>query len=269
MQAPFSNSPETSTHRLRSDRRGGAQVRIGLWYVLLVVFFALGLGSGYVIWGWETRGENTLAAGEQNSAAANPTADAQAVFATPDPNATRKVTRYSISEDDDPSFGPADAPITIIEFSDYQCPYCQKWHDQVWPRLQETFPDKIRLVYRDFPLYSIHSNAGPAAEAADCAGDQNQYWEYHDLLFSGNEELGPETFQLYASHLGLDLPKFLECVESKKYEAEVNGDYTYAAQLGIQSTPTFFVNGVALIGAQPFEVFQELINLELAGKLTE
>lgn len=263
MQEPFSPFSDNSPHHLRSERRSAARLQVGWWYALLVVFFGLGFGTGYLVWG---RGQASTTAVQQSQ---NQAADSQTgASATTDPNAPQQVTRYSITEDDDPSFGPADAPITIIEFSDYQCPYCQKWHDQVWPKLQEAFPGKIRLVYRDFPLYSIHSNAGPAAEAADCAGDQNKYWEYHDLLFSGQNELGPETYQLYASNLGLDINKFTECVESKKYEAEVNADYTYAAQLGIQSTPTFFVNGVALIGAQPFEVFQKLINQELAGNLT-
>ncbi len=272
MKEPYPTSSYSSPHHLRSERRSDAQVRVGWWYALLVLFFGLGLGTGYFVWGRETASKTTALADGQSAAtpATNQAGNSQTgASATTDPNAPRKVTRYSISEDDDPSIGPADAPITIIEFSDYQCPYCQKWQAEVWPKLQEAFPGKIRLVYRDFPLYSIHANAGPAAEAADCAGDQNKYWEFHDLLFSGQNELGPETFQLYASNLGLDIAQFNDCVESIKYEAEVNADYTYAAQLGIQSTPTFFVNGVALIGAQPFEVFQELINQELAGKLTD
>jgi len=258
MQASPSKSSLNQPRPLRRDKRSDAQFRVGMWYVLLVVFFALGLGTGYFAWGRQAKSDAVTTTGDQVAAEAST-----------NPNAPRKVTRYDVTVDDDPSYGPADAPITIIEFSDYQCPYCLKWHQEVWPKLLEAFPGKIRLVYRDFPLTSIHASASPAAQAADCAGDQNKYWEYHDLLFSGQYELGAETFNLYAKNLGLDQTKFSECLESNKFESEVNADYTYAAQIGIQSTPTFFINGVALIGAQRFEVFQELINLELAGKLTE
>ncbi len=226
------------------------------WYILLVLFFALGVGTGYLIWGLSPEADNSLAASGQAAADI-------------DENSPRKVTRYPVDADDDPAYGPADAPITIIEFSDFQCPYCQKWHAEVWPLLQKEYGDRIRLVYRDFPLYSIHPEAGPAAEAANCAGDQNMYWEYHTLLFSGESTLGAETYQTYAEHLQLDMSLFSECVESQKYKDEVSADFNYAGEIGIQSTPTFFINGVALIGAQPFEVFQEIINLELAGLLTE
>lgn len=240
----------------RRERRSNTRLHVGWWYFLLVVFFGLGLGTGYLLWGLTPQnGSETTSAGQESAAA--------------DPNTPRKVTRYPITTDDDPAYGPADAPITIIEFSDFECPYCQRWHAEVWPQLKEAYPDQIRLVYRDFPLYSIHPNAGPAAEAANCAGEQNQYWEFHDLLFSGANGLGTEAYQSYANSLGLDMDLFNECVESRKFEAEVDADYQYAAGIGIQSTPTFFINGVALIGAQPFEVFQELIDLELAGLLTE
>lgn len=241
----------------RSERRSAVRLHFVWWILFLALFFGLGLGTGYLIWGLSPQDGNESSAAGQMTA---PTAD---------PNSPRKVTRYPVDADDDPAYGPADAQITIIEFSDFECPYCLRWHTEVWPRLQETYADKIRLVYRDFPLYSIHPNAGPAAEAANCAGEQNQYWEFHDLLFSGGSSLGTKTYQAYAESLGLDLNQFNECVESRKYESEVEADYQYAVGIGIQSTPTFFINGVALVGAQPFEVFQELIELELAGLLTE
>ena len=181
----------------------------------------------------------------------------------------QQVTRYPVTEDGDPSYGPADAPITIIEFSDFECPYCQRWHEEVWKKLVVAYPSQIRLVYRDFPLYSIHPNAGPAANAAECANEQGKYWEFHDLLFSGGEKLGEAAYQTYASALNMDLPSFQQCLDENRYEAEVTADFEYASSLGISSTPTFFINGVALIGAQPFEVFQEVIELELAGKLSQ
>ena len=181
----------------------------------------------------------------------------------------QQVTRYPVPEDGDPSYGPADAPITIIEFSDFECPYCQRWHEEVWKKLVVTYPTQIRLVYRDFPLYSIHPNAGSAANAAECANEQGKYWEFHDLLFSGTEKLGESAYQTYANALNMDIPSFQRCLDENRYAAEVTADFEYASSLGISSTPTFFINGVALIGAQPFEVFQEVIELELAGKLSQ
>lgn len=249
---------EDSKTSLRSLRRSSARMQTGwLWYVLLVVFFGLGLGIGYLVWGVSPTGQTAQLT------------DAQAAAPTTDPNAPRTVTRYPVTVDDDPAYGPADAPVTIIEFSDYQCPYCQKWHVEVWPLLKKAYGDKIRLVYRDFPLYSIHPEAGPAAEAANCAGDQNKYWEFHNLLFSGQNELGATIYRTYADNLNLDMDLFVDCVESQKYKDEVSDDFNYGGQIGIQSTPTFFINGVALIGAQPFDVFQEIIDLELAGLLSE
>jgi protein-disulfide isomerase len=171
--------------------------------------------------------------------------------------------------DDDPIFGPEDAPITIIEFSDYECPYCRRWHQEVLPLLIEEYPDQVRLVYRDFPLTSIHSNAIPAAVAANCAGEQEAeaYWAYSERLFSMDLGLGAEAYQEYAEEIGLDTDAFAECLESNRYEDEVLADFEFASQLGIRSTPTFFINGIALVGAQPYDVFKQVIDQELAGEL--
>jgi protein-disulfide isomerase len=177
-------------------------------------------------------------------------------------------TRYEVSADNDPSIGPADAQITIIEFSDFECPYCTKWHNEVWPRIQEEYPDQVRLVYRDFPL-NIHSSATLAAEAANCAGEQGAYWEYHDALFRAEHGLGQSAFKEYAQELGLVETDFNQCLDSHRYQEEVQADFNYAVQLGVKSTPTFFINGITLIGAQPFEAFQNVIERELAGENPE
>jgi protein-disulfide isomerase len=164
-------------------------------------------------------------------------------------------------------YGPDSAPITIIEFSDFECPYCQKWHLEVWPRLQEAYPDQIRLVYRDFPLTNIHANATPAAAAANCAGEQDHYWEFNELLFNARNGLNKASYQAYANELGLDIDSFNECLDSGRQNDEVMADFEFAANLGVSSTPTFFVNGIPVVGAQPFEVFSQLINQELAGEI--
>lgn len=262
------HSPDSpAKQRVRPKLSWRATARIGGF----ILFFALGLGVGYVLWGFPlatARSEVTQLRADIQASSSAASQGAAAVEAAAD-GEIQQVTRYPVVEDDDPVYGPDNAPITIIEFSDFECPYCKTWHDQVWTRLKELYPDQVRLVYRDFPLYSIHPNAGPAANAANCANEEDQYWAFHELLFSGDQKLGTETYLNYAREIGLNIAAFEQCLSENRYEAEVTADYEYAVGIGIQSTPTFFVNGIALIGAQPFEVFQEVIELELAGKLSK
>ena len=238
-----------------TTRRSARSRGPGVFTLLVPLAFVLGLGAGYLIWSPKSSGQSGTAG--QPQAAVQPGAQE-----TP-----RQVTRYDVPTDDDPSIGPASAPITIIEFSDYQCPYCTKWQEEVLPLIQKAYPDQVRLVYRDFPLTGIHPEAFPAAEAANCAGEQDAYWAYHDKLFGEQYGLGAEAYQKYATDLGLDLKKFNDCISSQRYQGEINGDLNFATSLGVRSTPTFFINGIALVGAQPFEVFKELIDKELAGEI--
>ena len=170
-----------------------------------------------------------------------------------------------VSTDDDPSIGPENAPITIIEFSDYQCPYCQVWFQQVYPQLQASYPNKLRFVYRDLPL-PMHPEAIPAAEAADCAGAQGAYWKFHDALFTQKYGLNRAAYGHYASDLGLDLNVFTACLDSHHYQGEVQADAADAARVGLNSTPSFVINGRILIGALPFSDFKAVIDEELAAK---
>ena len=237
--------------------------RSHLYTVLLPLAFVAGLTFGYIFWGRPEINQPPVAAAPQGAAQDAAPAAQQATEPTPE------FRRYDVPEDDDPVFGAADAPITIIEFSDYECPYCRKWHVEVWPQLQAAYADQIRLVYRDFPLTNIHPNATPAAEAANCAQEQDMYFPYSEKLFEMTLNLGATTYQSYAEELGMDMDAFNECLESDRYLAEVEADYQYAAELGIHSTPTFFVNGIPVVGAQPFEVFKSLIDKELAGELPQ
>lgn len=231
---------------------------------LLPVVFLVGLGVGYLLWGQKLA--STQKDLVQVQADIQTTQVARAAQPTANQAAQQIVKRYDVPADDDPSIGPANAAITIIEFSDYECPYCQKWHTEVWSKLQQTYASKVRLVYRDFPLYGMHANAALAAEAANCAGDQNAYFPFHDKLLKGSA-LNVPTYEKYATELKLDMTRFRECYNSHKYASEVEADYTWAVNLGVQSTPTFFINGIALIGAQPYEVFAQLIDKELAGAI--
>lgn len=233
--------------------------RSHLYAVLLPLAFVVGLSVGYLFWGRDAAPAATAAA-SGTGATTNP-AQASA------PAQAQQVRRYDVPVDDDPVLGPENAPITIIEFSDFECPYCQRWHSEVYSRLLENYGDEVRLVYRDFPLESIHPNATPAAVAANCAYEQNAFWEFHDKLFSNELGLGGEAYRQYAQDLGLDMATFNECVESDRYLDEVRADLEWAASLGVQSTPTFFINGIALVGAQPYDVFEQVIESELAGEI--
>lgn len=166
--------------------------------------------------------------------------------------------------DDDSIKGDPNAPITIIEFSDYECPFCQRFYLTTYQQIVENYIDtgKVNLVYRDFPL-SFHQNAQKAAEAAECAGEQGKYYEMHDLLFEKGVEGGIDSFKNYASEIGLNQAEFDECLDSGKMESEVKKDFADGQALGISGTPSFIINGKILVGAQPYSVFEKEIEAEL------
>jgi protein-disulfide isomerase len=159
--------------------------------------------------------------------------------------------------------GGPNAPIIMIEFSDYECPFCKR-ADVTVQEVMKTYGDKVRLVHRDFPL-SFHAHALPAAEAARCAEAQGKYWEYHDKLFA-SQDLSSEKLQALATEVGLDRAKFDECVAKQQFKASIEKDMADGADAGVTGTPAFFINGRMLSGAQPFEKFKEVIDEELASK---
>jgi protein-disulfide isomerase len=170
-----------------------------------------------------------------------------------------------VSEDDDAVIGDDDAPVTIIEFSDYECPFCGRFYSQTYGQLKEQYIDtgKAKLVFRDFPL-SFHQNAQKAHEAAECAGDQDAYFEMHDMVFENQQSLSVSALKGYAGQIGLDQVTFDECLDSGTHAAEVQQDFRDGQAAGVSGTPTFFVNGVKLVGAQPFSAFQQAIDAELS-----
>lgn len=236
-----------------------------IYVVIALAAFAFGLGAGFFVWGGQKAFAQSAVSGAGQQA--NPAAGAQ-VGQQQQAQVPTNIPRYDVPVDDDPFIGDPDAPITIIEFSDFECPFCTRFHQDTFGRLMDTYGDQIRFIYRDFPLVSIHQEAFPAAEAANCAGEQDMYWEYHDKLFDGGPQaLGEEAYYQYAEEIGLDVEAFGECVTTRRYQDEVQADYDYAVNLGVRSTPTFFVNGIAVVGAQPFEAFQQIIEAELAGEI--
>ena len=174
-----------------------------------------------------------------------------------------------IGVDDDPVLGNADAKVLIIEFGDYQCPSCRMfWHD-VEPRLKKDYIDtgKAKLVFRDFPIVQIHPEALLASMAVECAGEQNKYWEYHDKVFREQYNKGDDLVRFKAADLKkwakdtkLDQATFDQCLDSEKYKNEVLKDKADGDAVSVQGTPTFFINGRVIGGAQPYPAFKTLID---------
>jgi len=165
------------------------------------------------------------------------------------------------------SKGSEDAPITIVEFSEYECPYCKKYIDESYFKILEEYGDEVFYVFRDYPL-GFHKHSQNTAEAARCAGDQGKYWEYHDKLFEEQETWKAESdatdlLVSYAEELGLDKEKFSSCLTEGKFVDAIKSDFELGQKVGVSGTPSFFVNGRLLVGAQPYEVFRQAIEQEL------
>ena len=171
--------------------------------------------------------------------------------------------RMKVTVGDDPARGPADAPVTIVEFSDFQCPYCSR-ATATLKKLDASYPGKIRVVYRDFPLVQIHPNAARAAEAAACADEQGKFWPMHDAMFEHQDKLGEADLKASAAALGLDATAFNRCLDSGRHTARWKVDAAEAERYGVTSTPAFFINGRLVVGAQPYEAFARVVDEELA-----
>ncbi|MGH1520762.1 MAG: DsbA family protein [Nitrosopumilus sp.] len=184
----------------------------------------------------------------------------------------------NVSIDDDPMKGNPNAPNTIIEFSDYECPFCKRFFEDTLPLIEENYINtgKVNFVYRDFPIQSIHPNAVPAAVAAECADDQNSFWSFHDMIFENKntwskldgEDLLKE-FEQYATTLGLDTKEFNVCLESGKHLDEVRKDLQDGQNYGITGTPGFFIGNdnlgyIMVSGAKPYPIFEEILEEMLA-----
>lgn len=226
--------------------------RSHFYSILVVLAFTVGILVGYVAWGRDSVVTVAAPPAQQQAAAA----------ATAQP----QYRRYDIPVEGYPSLGPDNAKITIVEFSDFECPYCRRFHEDTYQALLDAYPGEIRFVYRNLPLTSIHPSAMSAAVASLCANDQNAYWEYHDKLFT-NEVLNEETYIQHATDLGLDVNKFTACLSDGSHDSFIADDMQFALDLGVQSTPTFFINGLAVVGAQPLANFQQIIDKELAGEI--
>jgi protein-disulfide isomerase len=167
-----------------------------------------------------------------------------------------------VSVDDDPAQGNPNAPIKLIEFSEFQCPFCKRARPTI-EKVMSTYKDKVYYVFRDFPL-SFHKEAKNAALSANCAHDQGKYWDFSKELWNAQQALSTEKYTEIAKKINLDMNKFNQCVQSRKYDKEIDKDQNDGIEVGVSGTPAYFINGKFLSGAQPFESFRELIEEELA-----
>jgi len=160
--------------------------------------------------------------------------------------------------------GGANAEVLIVEYSDFQCPFCER----VTPTVQQilsTYGDQVKLVYKHFPLESLHPNAVKAAEASECAADQGKFWEMHDAMFADQNKLSTTDLKATAAGLGMDSTAFNACLDGGSKLAIVSADATEGSNYGVSGTPTFFINGQMVVGAQPFSSFKSVIDAELAN----
>lgn len=164
-----------------------------------------------------------------------------------------------------PFKGSANAPITIVEFADFQCPYCASAQPVVEEVLKQ-YKDKIKFVFKNYPLVQIHPEAIPAAIAAECANKQGKYWQMHDALFENHKKLGEETYLSLAQKIGLKIDDFNNCRKDQAIHDKINADIEYGQSLGINATPAFYINGIQLMGSLPKSEFEKVINNELSEK---
>jgi protein-disulfide isomerase len=175
-----------------------------------------------------------------------------------------KPPRVQVGYDQSRLRGSAAAPVVIVEFSDFQCPYCRN----VAPTLKTLlakYGGRVSLAYRDFPLREAHPQAQQAAEAARCSGEQGKFWEYHDLLYADEAKFDAGSLAGYARGLGLDVQQFTACLASGKFKQAVEEDVQAGSKAGVNGTPTFFINGIFLSGSQPLSAFEKIIEAELAA----
>lgn len=243
------------------------------WHIYLVIATVLSFIAGMAVRSlWlGPMPYYVVASASPGTAALTPTSPRLGTTPTSSPILSPTVAQSSptagiveVSADDDPAIGPQDAPVLIVEFSDFQCSFCARFATETLGQILDTYGDQVRLVFRDFPLTSIHSQAQKAAEASQCAYEQGKYWEYHDSLFQNQQALDVDSLKGYAQELGLDTGAFNECLDFGKYTSEVQNDLAQGQSYGVTGTPTFFINGRLLRGAKPLSAFEAMIEEELA-----
>lgn len=177
---------------------------------------------------------------------------------------TGSSTTVAVATKDDPSLGSPQAPLTIVEFADFGCPWSQEV-STVLSAIARQYSDKVQIIYRDFPMDDLHPQARLAAEAGECAKAQGKFWEMHDVMFTNQNDLSSTALMGYAEEAGLNTQAFATCLNSGTFTAEVLADVAAGQQAGVVGTPTFFFNGVKVEGSIPFSIFDALVNAFLTA----
>ncbi|MFQ5528728.1 MAG: DsbA family protein [Gemmatimonadota bacterium] len=209
---------------------------------ILVAGLAVGFGLGFSV------------RGPVSVEASNSVSDASAV---------RPASRTPFIIEGRPFQGPDDALVEFVEFTDYECPFCRRFHETTYPELRRRYEGRVKWVVRNYPLTQIHPNAALAAEAAECALEQDRFWEYHDVLFEHHDRLGRSDLKEYARELGLDGEAFDGCLDSREKRSLVQNDLRDGYRFGVTGTPTFFINGQVVVGAQSPDVVSAFIDVAL------
>lgn len=232
-------------------------------YILILLLVAAAFLAGMFV---KDAGQGGQVAGEQEAVALDQPANPQA--APEEENAPLAEADWAkVSQGGAAEKGSKNAKVTIVEFSEYECPYCQRYVQDAYAKIFEEYGDQIRYVFHDYPL-PFHANAQLTSEAARCAGDQGKYWEMHDELFAKRDEWtaatdAKTTVTNLAAGVGLNKASFTACLESGKHTQAVKDDMALGQSVGVSATPSFFINGQMLVGAQPFEAFKAIIDQEL------
>lgn len=191
-----------------------------------------------------------------------------AVVTDPNAGAPAKPVNITVDNDKDHILGNKDAKVTIVEFSDFQCPFCRSFFEGAYAQIKTEYLDtgKARLVFRHFPL-DFHPQSKIAAEASECASEQGKFWEMHDKMFVEQGKKGQGTVQFTAQDLKrwavgikLNAAQFNQCLDTNKYAARIEADTAYGSSIGVNGTPSFYINGQSLVGAQPFSAFKTVID---------
>lgn len=227
-----------------ADRNRSRGFGLGPAASLIVVGLVVGLGVGWIA--WEGVSSNEEATATAASSAGSEASEAAYV--------------HGVSVANDPVLGPEDAPITIVEFSDFECPFCARFARNTAPRLRAQYGDRIRWIFVNYPLESIHPRAHDAALAAECVHERGDFWRYYDALFSGRHDLSRSELADAAESVGLDREWFESCLADAEHASEVAADIQEGRKFYILGTPMFFVNGVRMEGAQPPEAFASVID---------
>lgn len=163
-----------------------------------------------------------------------------------------------------PFIGEEDAPVTMVIYDDFECPFCARFEQQAWPKIKENYIDtgKAKLYYKHFPL-GFHSHAQLAAEASECANDQGKFWEYHDMIFENQADLSKKNLITWAEELELDMTEFNNCIDTSKYASKVKQGMVEGQKVGVKGTPSVLIEDELVVGAQPFENFEKVIEKKL------